>query len=115
MQADDLVLVIDDDEEMRSYFELALASTATVQTHDGRGSSVPTPRLAFVDLLLGEQDGLEWIERLVQRGSIVVVTTGLANDAPLVAQARRLGAQHFLYKPFRLADLRALTARLLAT
>lgn len=114
MQPDDLVLVIDDDEEMRSYLELALSSLASVVSSDGSAPTTQTPRLAFVDLLLGDGDALLCIGDLLAREVTVVVTTGLAPDAALVERARQAGVGHFLYKPFSLKGLREVATRLLA-
>lgn len=113
MQLDEFVLVVDDDPDMRSYLELALTSVGRVVAVDGRSALPGAPKLAFVDLLLAEGDGLGCIEALLGQGATVVVTTGLAPDAPLVERARQAGVVHFLHKPFGLGALRALATRLL--
>ncbi|MGK0358596.1 MAG: DNA-binding NtrC family response regulator [Bradymonadia bacterium] len=101
------VLIIDDDAEMRGYFEMALAVLdIEVRGEDGAGPIEGAPRVAFVDLLLAGGDGLGHIEALIRAGSVVVVTTGLAADAPLVEAARALGVRRILHKPFSLSRLR---------
>ena len=103
------ILIIDDDADMRGYFEMALAVLGIeVRGEDGAGSIGAAPRVAFVDLLLADGDSLDHIKALISAGSVVVVTTGLAADAPLVEAARALGARRVLHKPFSLSGLREL-------
>jgi len=105
-----LVLVVDDDEEIGAYLELALA----LDGHQVfRTSSPVLPAappagfsLALVDLLLGRHDGVKVVAALVAAGVPVVATTGLAPEAYTVTQARQAGAASVLHKPFELAELR---------
>ena len=103
------ILIIDDDADMRGYFEMALAVLGIeVRGSDGSVPVEAAPQVAFVDLLLAGGDSLDQLEALIDAGSVVVVTTGLAADAPLVEAARALGAWRVLHKPFSLSGLRNL-------
>lgn len=101
------ILIVDDDAEMRGYFEMALATLGVeVRGVDGAAPISPPPRVAFVDLLLAQGDSLGHVEALLAAGTLVVITTGLGADAPLLEKARALGARRVLHKPFSLSGLR---------
>lgn len=103
------ILVVDDDTEIREYLELALEGPVI---GCAEASEVPeqSMQIALVDLLLGEGDSLELIARLASSFPVVVMT-GLALDARLVAKARAAGAVGVLHKPFSLKQARDLVAR----
>ncbi|MCB9522251.1 MAG: response regulator transcription factor [Myxococcales bacterium] len=107
------LLVLDDDDEMGAYVELALAPLGlSIRVFSALPAvGVPRARLALVDLMLAEPNaGLAAVARL-STGGPVVVMTGLAPEHPKVQAARSAGAQDVLCKPFGLAELRACVRR----
>ncbi|MEZ4473017.1 MAG: response regulator [bacterium] len=90
---DGSILVVDDDREVQAYLQLALAVMGrSVVADDGQGVSLEaSPSLAFVDLLLGNQDGLPLIVDLLARGVPVVAISGLAPDAARLPPPGRRG------------------------
>lgn len=66
------------------------------------------PDLVLLDLLMPELDGLRTLEQLRQiRPGLAVVMLSCVTDTRKVAQAIKLGAQDYLTKPFKKAELDA--------
>jgi DNA-binding NtrC family response regulator len=112
----DSVLLIDDDVDiLRSignYFEhlgyevaRELSGEAGLATFDRLRSEV-----VILDLHLPGMDGLEVLERLRERGAVVILLTG-ESDIPTAVRAMQLGAENFLTKPVDMAHLAAAAAR----
>ncbi len=73
------------------------------------------PDLVLLDLLMPELDGLETLEQMRQiRPGLRVVMLSCVTDTRKVAQAIKLGAQDYLTKPFKKAELDAVLDHCLA-
>lgn len=99
-------LVVDDDPVFgrvlaralaRRGFQVDVAQTAAAALEAAKGR---LPAYAVVDLRLGEDSGLQLVERLltVHKRMRIVVLTGYASIATAV-EAIKLGAVHYLAKP----------------
>ncbi|MBI1368247.1 MAG: response regulator [Planctomycetes bacterium] len=108
------VLVVDDEQDIRSTVADALASSTMTIHH---AASITEARamarrhrldLALIDLKLPDGDGMELAGELQQRSPSVhsIVMTG-APSVDSAVQAIRAGATDFLPKPFNVTDLRA--------
>ena len=119
------ILVIDDDEAIRTVLAMALTATGhTVRlAADGNiGLSLfrATPAdLVITDLVMPEKEGLATIIELRREFPgvrIIAMSGGFAHDAGLyLHMAERLGAVRVLRKPFRVAELTTAIADVLAT
>jgi DNA-binding NtrC family response regulator len=118
------VLVVDDDDTVRSSLRDALA-TAGVRVSTAASGREALERIAAdpVDLVLADvrmpgMIGLELLRR-VRAGARVgapaahVVLMTACDDPAIAVTAAREGARAFLNKPLDLAELRALVSRLL--
>lgn len=116
MQSPPLILIVDDDAEMRAYLEMALS---------GRGyrlfaADAPSgwafqeiPSLAFVDLVTNGEPAEPFVRQLDAAGARVVLMTGLSGESPVVKACVEAGCCRVLHKPFSLAALRTLIDELL--
>src|SRR5208282_4394506 len=101
------VLVVDDEPNIRKTLSASLSADGhTVTTaSDGRDAVAQAARqpfdLAFVDLRLGTEQGLDLIPRLLAECAWlrIVVITAFATVETAV-EAMRLGASDYLPKPF---------------
>ncbi len=109
-----LVLVVDDDPDLRELMKLLLEGAGyVVQTaSDGRDAlervSLKLPALVLLDMKMPGMNGWQFAEELrrayARRVPIVVVTA--AEDARKTAE--EIGAEGYLGKPFDLDDVLAL-------
>ncbi len=118
------VLVIDDDEAVRSSLEVLLEaySYEVVLARDGRQGLAAfcanSPDVVLVDLMMPVMDGMETIARIRREwpdARIIAMSGGAGAGAwDGLAAARELGADQAIEKPFEadelLALLRAATA-----
>ncbi|MGH9351052.1 MAG: sigma-54-dependent transcriptional regulator, partial [Terriglobia bacterium] len=109
------VLVVDDEPSMLRYLQTLLEVDSYQVTTARSGVEAlrqlrngHSPDLVLLDLLMPELDGLETLEQMrqIQPGLKVVMLSCVA-DTRKVAQAIRLGAQDYLTKPFKKAELDA--------
>jgi two-component system, NtrC family, response regulator AlgB len=116
------VLVVDDERNIRATLAVCLADagceTSAVATADAALSEVAKRSfdLAFVDLRLGEQSGLDLVPLLVsaQPGLAIVVITAFATFDTAVEAVKR-GAVDYVPKPFTPAQIRHVLTRILET
>lgn len=113
-----LVLVAEDDDEMRALMTRALRRDGyeVLAAHDGSAlfaavrasrSAGREPDLVVSDVRMPNLDGLELVLRLRDEGcEVPVVLVSAFADAPTIERAKRLGVAHVLSKPFDLDDLR---------
>lgn len=110
-----VILVIDDDESVRSTIGTILtrAGHQVLQAADGRkGLSVLRSTkvdLIITDIIMPEQEGIETIlevRRSDPKTQIIAISGGGRNrNLDFLSVARKLGATHILPKPFRAAEL----------
>jgi len=101
------VFVVDDDENVRDLLEAAVASEGYAVTcfddSDAflRAASTQLPICVFLDLVMPRRSGLEILKELRARqywAPIIMISA--RDDAPLVVEAMKNGAQDYLTKPF---------------
>jgi NtrC-family two-component system response regulator AlgB len=115
------VLVIDDEKNIRTTLTMCLeaigCTVAAVATGEAALAAVARKRfdLAFLDLRLGEQDGLAVLPQLIaaRPGLAIVVITAYATIDTAVA-AIKLGAVDYLPKPFTPAQIRHVVEQIAA-
>jgi DNA-binding NtrC family response regulator len=108
------VLVVDDDPEMRALLaeELRREGYEVVDAGDG-GEAVLACRATEFDVILMDKnmpgpsglDLLPGFRRACPRSRIIMMTA--FGDVPSFVEASEKGAVDFLFKPFRIDDLRA--------
>lgn len=112
-----LVLVVDDETTTRRLvaFTLRPLDIEVLGANDGTAAleivRERTPNLIIVDINLPGMDGFALIEQLgalPQLQDVPVVAYTARNVAGDAAQARKLGARGFLFKPFTTSELRSL-------
>jgi CheY-like chemotaxis protein len=109
------VLVIDDEEDVRNIFRLALTRKGYQVTQFGDGAEALKAaaadhfKLAFVDIAMPGMDGVEVVKALREASpatNVVMITAfldgtlGTDEREGRVQQAERLGARGCLRKPF---------------
>jgi two-component system response regulator AtoC len=115
MSSSPSILVVDDEPSMLRYLQTLLEvdsyevwTAANGKEAVERLQKGPLPDLVLLDLLMPELDGLQTLERLRQMHSgMKVVMLSCVSDTRKVVQAIRLGAQDYLTKPFKKAELDA--------
>jgi DNA-binding response OmpR family regulator len=111
-----LVLVVDDDSSLRVLVTKALEANgyAVTQASDGLaasellGQATPLPDLLICDIMMPTIDGFS-LARLIKgraelRGIPIIFLTARA-AAEDVVHGIKLGAKHYLQKPFKLKEL----------
>jgi two-component system, NtrC family, response regulator AtoC len=107
------VLVVDDDEAIRTYLTHLLTSRgyATDSVDSGaqaiaRVAGGLTPAVAIVDIMMPGVDGLEVLARLKGISpSLPVIILSAVGQAKTVVDAMKMGASDYLVKPFEEHDL----------
>jgi NtrC-family two-component system response regulator AlgB len=113
------VLVVDDEKNIRTTLSLCLDGMGceAVAVANSRSALQEVERgpfdLAFVDLRLGKESGLELVPRLLTANAnvLIVMITAFA-DVENAVQAVKRGAWDFLPKPFTPAQIRHLVEKL---
>ena len=121
MPAPCTILVADDNDDVRKLVALVLSRTGRVlEAADGEGAlavaRLRRPDLAVLDVQMPGPDGIEVCRRLKADPTtagmpIVILTADVASDAR--ERALAAGADAFVTKPFRPAELLAFVRRLL--
>ncbi len=112
-------LIVDDEAGIRKTTRIAIESAGheAVEAPSGARALKAVEDeafdVAFLDLKLGADDGLAWLEKLLQArpGLHVVMFTAFANIATAVDAMRR-GAYDFVPKPFTPDQIRGILARI---
>jgi CheY-like chemotaxis protein len=112
--AAELVLVVDDDDDLRQLYRLhlELVGVRVVDAPDGAtglaAARAERPNLIVLDLHMPEIDGWQVLRELRADGQLgdleVVVLTGTADEATEL-RAREAGASSYVVKPVRIEDL----------
>jgi DNA-binding response OmpR family regulator len=112
------ILVIDDDAGMRSVCRAALTSFGhqVVDAGDARRGLAlvdsERPDLVLLDWLMPDSDGMDTLRAIKVRCDVpVIMMTGLSS-APDVWLATSNGADGYITKPFKVADLVTLADRM---
>lgn len=117
------ILVVDDDENMRRYYSLALANeSCAVATFsngaDALAAAVQTkPDLILCDLTMPHMSGLEFLSRFRSHAtlmSIPVIAVSASIIKSTVGQLLSAGFSGTLAKPFALSELHSKIAECLA-
>ncbi len=103
-----LVVVVDDDEAVRSSIEelmlsVGIDATGFSSTHELMGTALPErPGCLVLDVRMPGSSGLDLQQHLAACGNAkpIVFLTG-HGDIPMTVQAMKAGAVDFLTKPFR--------------
>ncbi|MGE4553995.1 MAG: sigma-54-dependent transcriptional regulator, partial [Desulfovibrionaceae bacterium] len=114
------ILVVDDEQITRENLAYVLGKEGyEVRTVDSGAAAVEALReeawdLVLTDLRLGAVDGMEVLgqARALQPDAEVIMFTGYATVATAV-EAMKLGAYHYLPKPFKIDELRVLARKAL--
>ncbi len=117
-----LVLIVEDDESVRTMLQRALAMSYEVETiNDGlqameRLGTAPTPDLIICDIMMPGADGLE-VARKVKgdpelRQIPIIFLTAKATAADVI-RGIQSGARHYITKPFKITDLLAKVQKVL--
>jgi DNA-binding response OmpR family regulator len=107
------ILLIDDEEQVRMLFQIALEGagyrvlTAESGQHGLRLFQHQEVDLALVDIFMPEMDGLEVIPRLraIRPTSKIIAVSGGSWEWDYLDSAKHLGANDTLKKPFSLQEL----------
>jgi CheY-like chemotaxis protein len=107
------ILLIDDEESVRTLFQMALAQagyrvlTAESGQHGLRLLEQQAVDLILVDIFMPEMDGLEVIPLLhkIRPACKIIAMSGGAWEWDYLDTAKQLGANDMLKKPFSLQEL----------
>jgi two-component system response regulator AtoC len=107
------VLVVDDDESIRSYLNHLLTSRGYAVESASSGAQAIArvasgfePSVAIVDIMMPGMDGLEVLARLKGIASALpVIILSAVGQAKTVVEAMKIGASDYLVKPFEEHEL----------
>ena len=107
-----IILVIDDDPDMRDLLEEALVAAGHKPFFAADGKQGlqllrhTAPDLIVLDMLMPELDGIEFLKKLPPHGGPkIIAISGAPGDWNLLEFALALGARKTLAKPFTRGDL----------
>jgi two-component system, OmpR family, KDP operon response regulator KdpE len=104
--AGELLLVCDDDPHIRRTVSLLLRDAgydvlSTASADEALdAAAVRRPRLAIVDLMLGDHDGIELCRRLREWSEMPILVLSAIHDERKKIEALRAGADDYVTKPF---------------
>ena len=106
------ILVVDDEEDVRLYLADFLEEREfSVDTAENAEEALGKldknlPDIVLLDIMMPGMDGLECLEKIKRKFQkvTVIMITALKNEA-LMAKALKLGATHYIIKPFSLSYL----------
>lgn len=107
-----LVLIADDEPDIRRFLRMQLDDVDVIEASDGAEAlelaRLRRPQLALLDHMMPEMDGVEVCQRIrenhMTRGMAVIILTARADEATKLS-ALQAGANDFLTKPFSTAEL----------
>lgn len=114
-----LILVVDDDEALRRMLTRQLASEGlecvAAETTEEALKTLAGGRVdaVLLDVVLGQENGWESLRRIREQGAVpVAMMSGATMDGDSLRDARTIGAQAVLQKPFERHELLACLAEL---
>ncbi len=107
-----LVLIADDEPDIRRFLRMQLENVDVIEASDGAEAlelvRLRRPQLALLDFMMPEMDGVEVCRHIREnhttRGVAVIILTARADEQTKLA-ALQAGANDFLTKPFSTAEL----------
>ncbi|GAA5118071.1 response regulator [Luteolibacter yonseiensis] len=107
-----LVLIADDEPDIRRFLRMQLEDVDVIEASDGAEAlelaRLRRPQLALLDHMMPEMDGVEVCRRIREnhstRSVAVIILTARADEATKLS-ALQAGANDFLTKPFSTAEL----------
>lgn len=107
-----LVLIADDEPDIRRFLRMQLEDVDVIEASDGAEAlelaRLRRPQLALLDHMMPEMDGVEVCQRIREnhttRGMAVIILTARADESTKLT-ALQAGANDFLTKPFSTAEL----------
>jgi two-component system KDP operon response regulator KdpE len=108
-----LILVIDDESQMRRLLQLTLESNGfrihlTATGADGiRMAASDHPELIILDLGLPDMNGLEALKNIREWSSLPIIILSVRNTEADIVACLSAGADDYLVKPFRTGELLA--------
>ncbi len=107
MDKKELILIVDDEDEMRSYIGGLVTSFGYQTSSASNGAealekfNAMNPALIIMDLMMPEMDGIEVLGRIKeQNGDTPVIILSGHGDTKNVVRAMKMGASDFINKPF---------------
>ena len=119
-----LVLIVDDDEQLREFVRVNLEMDGYVVREAGSAEEglaaleAEPPDLVLLDVMMPQVDGFEMLRRMQDRhgvGSVPVIMFSGKVDEETASRAAREGAQAFIGKPFDPRKLLEATRQLLGS
>ncbi|PRY38218.1 response regulator transcription factor [Umezawaea tangerina] len=105
------VLLVEDDDGVAAALVEALGANGHEPGRVGRGADALTAHrdfdLLLLDLGLPDEDGLEVLRKIRRMADVPIVVLTARGDERTIVRALRLGADDYLVKPVRLAELLA--------
>lgn len=108
-----IVLVIDDEIQIRRLLELTLKSNgyrvllADTAQEGIRRAEMDRPEITILDLGLPDMDGIEVLKRIRQWSPMPVVILSVRDSESVIVSCLDAGADDYLQKPFRTGELLA--------
>ncbi|MFT4177703.1 MAG: ATP-binding protein [Luteolibacter sp.] len=107
-----LVLIADDEPDIRRFLRMQIEDVDVIEASDGAEAlelcRLQHPQLALLDHMMPEMDGVEVCRRIREnhstRGTAVIILTARADEKTKLS-ALEAGANDFLTKPFSTAEL----------
>ncbi len=107
-----LVLIADDEPDIRRFLRMQLEDVDVIEASDGAEAlelaRLRRPQLALLDHMMPEMDGVEVCRNIrenhITKGIAVIILTARADESTKLA-ALQAGANDFLTKPFSTAEL----------
>ncbi len=108
-----VILVIDDEIQIRRLLELTLESNgyvvrAAIKANEGLSKvASERPELVILDLGLPDMDGLEVLKKIREWSSVPVLILSVRSSEKDIIESLDAGADDYLVKPFRTGELLA--------
>jgi two-component system, OmpR family, KDP operon response regulator KdpE len=113
MNLQELILIIDDEVQIRRLLEITLSSGGYKISEAGTGkeglisAALHHPDLIILDLGLPDSDGLQVLNKLREWYTKPIIVLSVRNSEDDIIQALDKGANDYLTKPFRTGELLA--------